>query len=767
MAAPETDLVVWARLVSVVMFSVVALIAGAQARRGGRAARWAAAAFGSLAVILLTSWAGNAVATEPPVWLRAVSAVLFLAVPYLLLRFTAVFKDFPRWVEVTSALLAVGAGGAVLAIQLIPAIDTVSAAAAGVYIAAVVVYWVPLSLVTVVTLWQAGVGQPKVARRRMRLLSGATAALAVALLLSLPSAEESMTMRAAVQMFAVASGAAFAVGLSPPLMLRLMWRRGEDLQLRDAMLAALRASTLREVADELLPSTVRIVGGSGAALTDAHGQVLAAHGDTVDVGTQLHHSESDDADHSDGQVILLAGGRGELTVWTSRYTPFFGSDEIDLLRTMGEVMTLALDRAERLEQERAQLRALEQAQQEAEQAREEATQANRAKSEFLSRMSHELRTPLNAILGFGQLLETADLTDEDRDGVSHILKAGSHLLQLVNDVLDLSRIEAGTMTLSLEPVRAGELIGDATTLIRPLADERSIRLTVNTDGRDAYVLTDRQRCRQALLNLLSNAVKYNYDGGTVYVRCDQVDARTLRISVSDSGPGIDPARRQRLFEPFDRLGAEASSVEGTGLGLALTKHLVERMSGTLGVDAEPRHGSTFWIDLPVTDEPVTAGPEFVPRPASSDSDERTLLLVEDNLANLRVVQAMLRRRPGISVLPAMQGRLAIDLAHQHQPDIIVLDLHLPDLSGRDVLQRLRADPRTRDIPIVIASADASPGRIRQLRADGAFAYLTKPLDLTQFLDTVAAALAQRDGPAAPQLPAEVSPAPTPVSLSER
>jgi len=358
-------------------------------------------------------------------------------------------------------------------------------------------------------------------------------------------------------------------------------------------------------------------------------------------------------------------------------------------------------------------------------------------------MSHELRTPLNAILGFGQLLETATLTDDDRDGVEHILKAGHHLLQLINDVLDLSRIEAGTMTLSLEPVHAAELIADAAGLIQPLADSRSIRLTVSTDGCDAYVATDRQRCRQVLLNLLSNAVKYNYDGGAVLLRCDRVDPHTLRISVCDSGPGIDPARRQRLFEPFDRLGAETSGVEGTGLGLALTGRLVEHMAGTIGVDTAPGQGSTFWIDLPVTHQPAVVDAPPARPPTPHDTDERTLLLVEDNLTNLRVIEAMLRRRPGITVLPAMQGSLAIELAHEHRPDIIVLDLHLPDLSGREVLQRLRADPRTRDIPVVIASADASPGRVRQLREEGAFAYLTTPLDLHEFLDVVAA-LAQRD-----------------------
>jgi signal transduction histidine kinase/CheY-like chemotaxis protein len=740
-AQPGADLAAWARLATVVMFAGLALIAMARARRGGQAGRWAAVTFGSLAVALLIGWVGDAFGTELPAWLRGATTVCFIAFPYLLLRFTAVFRIFPRWLEVAAATAAASAAVATLAPLILPRSALPEWTSASVYVIVAVAYWAPLSLVTVATLWQAGRGQTTVARRRMRLMSGATAALAVALLATLLLGDAAAAMQVSVQVTAVASGAAFALGLSPPPAVRLSWRRTEEQHLQDAMMAVHRARTLQEVADELLPPTVRIVGGSGAALVDAGGRVLASHGEG---GTRRDGTDAVGRQQLTRQAVPLGGGRGELVVWTSRYAPFFGRDELDLLRTMGAVMSLALERSERLEDERAQLVALEQAQQQADQARDEATRANQAKNEFLSRMSHELRTPLNAILGFGQLLQTATLTDDDRDGVDHILKAGHHLLQLINDVLDLSRIDAGTMTLSLEPVHAAELIDDAAGLIQPLADSRSIRLTVSTDGCDAYVRTDRQRCRQALLNLLSNAVKYNYDGGEVQLRCDRVATHTLRISVCDSGPGIDPARQQRLFEPFDRLGAETSGVEGTGLGLALTRRLVEHMAGTIGVDTALGQGSTFWIDLPVTDQPAIVDARPVRSPAPHDTDERTLLLVEDNLTNLRVIEAMLRRRPGITVLPAMQGSLAIELAYQHQPDIIVLDLHLPDLSGRDVLQRLRADPRTRDIPVVIASADASPGRVRQLLEEGAFAYLTKPLDLHEFLDVVATALAQRD-----------------------
>ncbi|MDQ3974446.1 MAG: ATP-binding protein, partial [Actinomycetota bacterium] len=574
-----------------------------------------------------------------------------------------------------------------------------------------------------------------------RLMSAATAVLAVALLLAGQPGGVSPVVALLVQVTALASGCIFGLGFSPPRALRLSWRRAEVQHLQHATMAVLRADTVDQVARELLPPTARIVGGAGAALVDINGLVVTAHGQVPEVGTDLAPAG---AAGPAREVLPLGEGRGELVVWTSPYSPFFGREEIDLLRTMGAIASLALERCELLEDERAQRKALEQARREAERARDEASRANTAKSEFLSRMSHELRTPLNAILGFGQLLETSTLDADDQEGVKHILKAGRHLLALINDVLDLSRIEAGTLTISLEPVHAGELIDDAVGLIQPLADSRSIRLTIGADRCGTFVRTDRQRCRQILLNLLSNAVKYNHDGGEVEVRCARVAEETLRVSVRDSGPGIDPARRERLFEPFERLGAESSNVEGTGLGLALTKQLVERLGGAIGVDTAPGQGTTFWIDLPVTQRPADSSEPATRPQKPAERADRTLLLVEDNLANLRVVEAMLRRRPGIAVLPAMQGRLAIELAHEHQPDVIVLDLHLPDLPGREVLHRLLADPRTRGIPVVIASADATPGRVRQLREEGAFEYLAKPLDLWHFLEVVDAALTRRD-----------------------
>jgi CheY-like chemotaxis protein len=356
------------------------------------------------------------------------------------------------------------------------------------------------------------------------------------------------------------------------------------------------------------------------------------------------------------------------------------------------------------------------AKKEAERAREDAERANRAKSEFLSRMSHELRTPLNAILGFGQLLEMDGLEPQQQESVQQILKGGKHLLDLINEVLDIARIESGRITLSLEPIVLTDALWEAIGLIQPLAAEQAIELKVE-DARpgDRYVRADRQRLKQVLLNLLSNAVKYNRPGGRVTV-------------------------------PFERLGAEGTGVEGTGLGLALSKGLMEAMGGSLGVTSKPGQGSTFFVEAPLaeapgaTDEAGEARERLaVPAPDGS----HMLLYIEDNLANLRLIERALDHRPGIILLSAMQGSLGLDLARQHQPDLILLDLHLPDMPGEEVLRHLRGDPRTQRIPVIVISADATPGQIRNLLATGARAYLTKPIDVSRFFEAVDEALAER------------------------
>ncbi|MGI9087827.1 MAG: PAS domain S-box protein [Chthoniobacterales bacterium] len=369
-------------------------------------------------------------------------------------------------------------------------------------------------------------------------------------------------------------------------------------------------------------------------------------------------------------------------------------------------------------------------------AKEDADRANCAKNEFLSRMSHELRTPLNAILGFGQLLERQNPTEVQRTRVRYIINAGRHLLSLINEVLDISRIEAGNLQLSLEPVAIGEVLQEALDLMRPMATERSIELVVATElERDCHVQADRQRFKQVLLNLLTNAVKYTPAGGRVTVSDGRCGENTVRIAVSDSGAGIPADKLSRLFTPFDRLGAEQSAVEGAGLGLALCQRLVHAMRGSIGVNGNGGVGSTFWVELPTAESPLSRlASAKVPNELAfaAERPQRRILYIEDNLSNLSLIEQMLADQPQIALITAMQGQLGLDLARQHCPDLILLDLHLPDIPGWDVLARLRKDPATGKTPVVVISADATPRQVERLMNAGANYYLTKPLDMEEF-----------------------------------
>ena len=364
----------------------------------------------------------------------------------------------------------------------------------------------------------------------------------------------------------------------------------------------------------------------------------------------------------------------------------------------------------------------------------EADRANQAKSEFLSRMSHELRTPMNAVLGFAQLLEIGSLTGGQRDNVEHILRGGRHLLGLIDEVLDISRIEAGHLSVSLEPVLLSEVIRETSELIQPVAATWKVQVDGETsEAGDRYVLADRHRLKQVLLNFLSNAVKFNRSDGTVKVSVKEVPGDRLRVNITDTGPGISPRLIERLFTPFDRLGAETRGVEGTGLGLALSKRLVEVMGGAIGVDSVVGQGSTFWVELPRAECPMaqTVPPAIIPDEALFTRG--VVLYIEDNLSNLRLVERLLEHRPEVKLLSAMQGGLGLELAREHRPGLILLDLQLPDIPGAEVLQRLQHDPRTRQIPVVVISADATPGQIKRLRAHGAREFLTKPLDVKRLL----------------------------------
>jgi signal transduction histidine kinase/ActR/RegA family two-component response regulator len=380
-------------------------------------------------------------------------------------------------------------------------------------------------------------------------------------------------------------------------------------------------------------------------------------------------------------------------------------------------------------------------------ARLAAEKANRAKSDFLSRMSHELRTPLNAVLGFGQLLEMDGLTPDQAENVSQITKGGAHLLDLINEILDISQIESGHMSMSPEAVHVGEVIEAAVSLLRPLAEERSVHLIGGDDPGDHFVFADRQRLKQILLNLIGNGIKYNRQGGSVSVSCYLPAPGTLRIQVTDTGPGIAPEQFDLLFAPFERLGAEQTSVPGTGVGLALSRGLAEAMGGKLDVDSTPGRGSTFWLEFPVVESPVRMYEEANQRSHHQESPSAlTVLHIEDNLANVELVERVLAQRPEITVVPAMQGRMGVDLARRHHPVLILLDLGLVDLPGVEVLQILRNDPLTADIPVAIVSADAMPRQVQLLLSSGAIAYLTKPIDIHKLLEIVDDAIARAAGP---------------------
>jgi PAS domain S-box-containing protein len=374
-------------------------------------------------------------------------------------------------------------------------------------------------------------------------------------------------------------------------------------------------------------------------------------------------------------------------------------------------------------------------------AKEEAELANTAKSEFLSRMSHELRTPLHAILGFGELLGRGDLPLAQREQLEQITKAGRHLLELINEVLDLSRIEEGELHLSLEPVLVEQVVSEAVAMLAPLAAARAVILEPPRAADLAlHVLADRQRLKQVLLNLLSNAVKYNREGGTVRVVTTRDDHEAARIEVTDTGIGIAGEDLALAFAAFERLGAEATEVEGTGLGLALTRRLVEAMGGSIGVDSEVGRGTTFWLDLPVVAAPEVALPASGaagPTPAVPvRTDARTVLYIEDNPSNIKLVDTILRERSEITLLVAQQGSLGMELAREHAPALVLLDLNLPDVSGLEVLRRLRADPQTAQIPVVMVSADATSGQAARMRRFGADGYLTKPFDIAQFFAVI-------------------------------
>ncbi|WP_288381872.1 ATP-binding protein [uncultured Massilia sp.] len=381
---------------------------------------------------------------------------------------------------------------------------------------------------------------------------------------------------------------------------------------------------------------------------------------------------------------------------------------------------------------------------------EEARSANQAKSAFLSSMSHELRTPLNAILGFAQILTSDSLPstlEQKKEFANHILKSGRHLLTLINEILDLAKVESGTVTLSMEPVALADTLLETRTMVEPIAAGRGVRV-LYPDVTGAVVLADRTRLKQVLLNLLSNAVKYNREAGAVVLGCEQVGPSRIRLSVQDTGAGLDAEQVASLFQPFNRLGQEGGQQEGTGIGLVVTKRLVELMGGQIGVSSSPGVGSVFWIELATTaplaphvqEEEAQETSEAAALPG--DGEPHLILYVEDNPANLRLVEEIIRFRTDLRLLSALDGHVGLSLARAHRPEIILLDLNLPGMSGLEVLRQLRADPATAGIPVFALSANAMPRDIERGRAAGFNRYLTKPIEIDKFTEAINSTLAQ-------------------------
>ncbi|MCE3606559.1 PAS domain S-box protein [Massilia sp. P8910] len=489
-------------------------------------------------------------------------------------------------------------------------------------------------------------------------------------------------------------------------------------------------------------------------ISDVNHQMEALTGCTRDelIGAPFKNYFTDPARAEAGIKRVLAAGKvtnyeltarardGKETVVSYNATTFHDRD-----RKLRGVFAAARDVTERQHFEQA----MQANNVELEAARAAAEKANLAKSDFLSSMSHELRTPLNGVLGFAQLMASDDPppTVKQQRSINQILKGGWYLLRLINEILDLAQIESGKVSMSTEPMSLTDVLDDCYELVGPQAAARGIFLLFPAPGTPFHIHADRVRVKQVLINLLSNAIKYNSAEGSVHVTCSARAGGMVRVCVTDTGAGLGREQLAQLFQPFNRLGQESGAEEGTGIGLVVTKQLVELMGGSIGVESEPGRGSRFWVDFASCPAPAAA-------PALSASDaaalararpapgaaQRTLLYVEDNPANLLLVEQLMERRPDLKLLTAIDAHLGIALARAYQPSVILMDINLPNLSGLDALRMLRGYPETAHIPVLALSANAMPRDIARGLEAGFLRYLTKPIQIADFMEALDLAL---------------------------
>ena len=488
-------------------------------------------------------------------------------------------------------------------------------------------------------------------------------------------------------------------------------------------------------------------------ITDVNKQTEALTGCTRDelIGAPFKNCFTDPERAEAGIKQVLSGSKvtdyeltarardGKETVVSYNATTFHDRD-----RKLQGVFAAARDVTERKRFEQAQ----QENNVELERAKAAAEKANLAKSDFLSSMSHELRSPLNAILGFAQLInsDSPPPGPSQKASIDQILHAGWYLLELINEILDLAQIESGKLALSLEPTSLAEVMVECQAMIEPQGQQRGITMTFPRFEVPAFVDADRTRLKQVLINLLSNAIKYNRaSGGRVAVDCHASSSKRIRISVTDTGAGLPPDLLMQLFQPFNRLGQETSAEQGTGIGLVMSKRLVELMGGVIGVESAVGSGSVFWFELNSASAPQLSADRIESSAIAqahvpNGAPLRTLLYVEDNPANLKLVEQLIGRRPDLRLLSAGDGNLGIQLARAHRPEVILMDINLPGISGIEALKLLRDDPSTAHIPVVALSANAMPRDIQKGLQAGFFRYLTKPIKVTEFMETLDGAL---------------------------